>query len=150
MRKFLSKILSRLTAQREPAREQKPGGDYHAAADMHYPLQTLAECVGEPLEVHYLDVGLSQIIEARLNSVPTKDAFYLSIDDNDLNRAYWHNVHPDGRISAVRLIRYHGREMYRNEDVPFSYERARRYAPSTKHYGPIRVMTREYLSGQFG
>jgi len=117
---------------------------------MSYPLKKLAACIGEPLEVHYLDVGLSQIIEARLNSRPTKDAFYLSIDDNDLNIAYWHNVHPDGRISAVRLIRYNGHEMYRNEDVPFSYEHARHYAPRVKHYGPIRVMTREYLSGQFG
>jgi hypothetical protein len=149
MNNILTKIWNMLTAQREqPEKEIEPGGSNEA--DTHYPLNELAGRIGEPLEVHYLDAGLSQILEARLNSFPTKDAFYLSVEDNDLNIAYWHNVHPDGRISAVRLIRYNGQELYRNDNVPFSYEQAKRYVRGLKYHGPIRVMTREYLSGQFG
>lgn len=114
------------------------------------PLPSLTEHIGKALEVHYIDAGLSQIIDAHLNASPNDHSFYLAISDTDTNIVYWYNHEPDGTVSGVKLIKQGGQVLYRNDALPFDYEKAERHGHTRAFQGPIRKKTREYLSGKFG
>lgn len=127
-----------------------PAGRQHAPDCRRPALPSLTEHIGKALEVHYMDAGLSQIIDAHLNASPNNQSFYLTISDTDTNIVYWYNQEPDGTVSGVKLIKYDGRVLYRNDALPFDYERAERHGHARAFQGPIRKKTREYLSGKFG
>ena len=114
------------------------------------PVQVLTEHLGEDLEVHYMDAGLSQIIDAHLNSSPNEKSFYLSLNDMDTSIVYWYAKDSDGLVSGVKLIKLRGEILYNNDALPFDYEKAEHHGHDLSARGPIRKRTREYLSGKFG
>jgi hypothetical protein len=129
---------------------RKPVQNQTDNAGVRRPLQVLTQHVGEDLEVHYMDAGLSQIIDAHLTSLPSEKSFYLSINDMDTNIVYWYAQDTDGLVSGVKLIKLRGEILYNNDALPFDYERAEHHGHDRNAYGPIRKRTREYLSGKFG
>ena len=119
-------------------------------ASLRRPVQALTQHVGEDIEVHYMDAGLSQIIDAHLTSSPNEKSFYLSLNDMDTNIVYWYAKDSDGLVSGVKLIKLHGEILYNNDSLPFDYEKAEHHGHDRSATGPIRKRTREYLSGKFG
>jgi hypothetical protein len=119
-------------------------------AGFRRPVQALTQHVGEDIEVHYMDAGLSQIIDAHLSSSPNEKSFYLSLNDMDTNIVYWYAQDSDGLVSGVKLIKLHGEILYNNDSLPFDYEKAEHHGHDRNATGPIRKRTREYLSGKFG
>lgn len=97
-----------------------------------------------------MDAGLSQIINAHLNTSPGEKSFYLSFNDMDTNIVYWYDKDSNGLVSGVKLIKARGEILYNNDALPFDYEKAEHHGPDRISYGPIRKRTREYLSGKFG
>jgi predicted transcriptional regulator len=63
---------------------------------------------------------------------------------------YWHRVHSDGRISAVKLIKHQGEILYEAEKVNFDDLGPACYMEKERVLGPVRIVTREYLRGAFG
>jgi|GEM_PF-3813663 len=124
---------------------QKPD---HAVA--RPPVQALTQHVGEDIEVHYMDAGLSQIIDAHLTSSPNEKSFYLSLNDMDTNIVYWYDKDSNGLVSGVKLIKARGEILYTNDTLPFDYDKAEHHGHGYISPGPIRKKTREYLSGKFG
>jgi hypothetical protein len=114
------------------------------------PVQALTKHVGETLEVHYMDAGLSQVITASLSSPPNKKNFYLTLNDNTTTILYWYNHESDGSVSGVKLIKVEKELLYTNDALPFNYEKAERHGHDQIFQGPIRKKTRDYLSGKFG
>ncbi len=146
MKTFLKKFFHRLHMYDEEDNIKR-----HTKTHQHkYPLNMLAQHVGEPIEVQYVDLGLPQIMQGKLNSSPSDSAFYVSLDETHMNIVYWYNTHADGRVSGVKLIKYAGDVVYRNNELPFDYDIAERYEQGQHISGPIRMMTREYLKGVFG
>ncbi len=131
-------------------RKEGPINTKQSNAGVRRPVQVLTQHVGEDIEVHYMDAGLSQIIDAHLNSSPNEKSFYLSLNDMDTNIVYWYAQDSDGLVSGVKLIKLRGEILYNNDALPFDYERAEHHGHDRNASGPIRKRTREYLSGKFG
>ena len=133
-------------------RQQKrtPAGQKTNYTGASPPVQALTKHVGEDIEVHYMDAGLSQIIDAHLTSSPNEKSFYLSLNNMDTNIVYWYDKDPSGLVSGVKLIKAGGEILYNNNALPFDYEKAEHHGRDSISQGPIRKRTREYLSGKFG
>ncbi len=119
-------------------------------AESVYPIGLLSRYIGSEIEVHYVDAGLPQIVHAALASQPNSMFFYLSLYGVDMNIVYWNKAHSEGRISAVKMIKAGGEIIYCNDEVFFETSRAVRLDRRAPFKGPVRRMTREYLSGAFG
>jgi len=145
----LSSFVSRLLNKKKNKAASRSAGTGQDA-EGSYPLAALSKHIGELLEVHYIDFGLPQILEAKLYAPPNDNIFYISLDESDLNIVYWYNRHMDGRLSGVRMIKRGGNILYRNDTLPFDYDRAEHLEYHQGLRGPTRMMTREYLSGKFG
>jgi hypothetical protein len=104
------------------------------------------------LEVYYIDVGVPQIIRAQLCSTPNDECFYLNFGEpvNHTIILYWHKIHADNRVSAVKLIRHQGTILYDAEKVRFNELGPACYMEKEGIAGPVRMMTKEYLRGVFG
>ena len=131
--------------QKKTPGEQKTD---HAAAKP--PVQILTQHVGKNLEVHYMDAGLPQILDAHLTSSPNENSFYLSLNGLDTNIVYWYAKDFDGLVSGVKLIKANGEILYTNDALPFDYKRVEHHGHDSIFHGPIRKKTREYLNGKFG
>ena len=147
LKKLLSNIVCKIFYHQQKATPAEQTTD-HACPLL--PVQALTKHVGEALEVHYMDAGLSQIIDAHLTSLPSEKSFYLSLNDMDTNIVYWYDKDSSGLLSGVKLIKLRGEILYNNDALPFDYEKAEHHGPDCISSGPIRKRTREYLSGKFG
>jgi hypothetical protein len=148
MKTFVGNILQKLIGSKNEERLLKDR--LKERRQRNYPLSEIEKHFGEVIEVHYLDLGLPQIVRARLNSRPTGEAFYVSLNGSDMNIVYWENRHSDGRVSGVRMIKQQDQVLYNNEGVPFDYGAAEKHDDAYTTPGPMRRLTREYLSGAFG
>ena len=147
MIKYIKKIIGKYInphKSRALSRAQKKAGD------VHYPISTLSEHIGKRMEVHYLDLNTPCVEDATLGTAPSDKCFYLSLDGVERHIVYWNNVHGDGRLSGVKLIKLNEDIVYCNDNILFDYQDAVRYNPDTLLNGPARKMTREYLKGVFG
>jgi len=115
-----------------------------------FPVNILSYRIGDLLEVHYLDQGIPQIIKAQLVSNANAHFFYLSFGKADMNIVYWHKTHADGRVSAVKIIKHGDEVIYANENLAFDYDHTEFLSRERAGERPIRMITREYLSGLFG
>lgn len=115
-----------------------------------FPITVLCDKIGEPLEVHYLDQGIPQVMEAQLASRPNDQFFYISLHKSNMGIVYWNTTHADGRHSGVKLIKQGGKVIYENIHMEFDYSRAEHFSRKRAGTMPMRTITREYLTGMFG
>jgi len=115
-----------------------------------YPVALLSKYIGSMIEVYYVDMGVPQIIQAQLCANPSNECFYLCFGDANMYINYWHKVHSDGRISAVKLIKHKDQVLYEAAGVHFNDLGPAFCMEQESAAGPVRLLTREYLHGLFG
>jgi hypothetical protein len=146
MKKWVKNILAGLRSDYPPESHKVN----LAGQSKRFPVHVLSERIGEPLEVHYLDQGSPQVMEAELASRPNDHFFYLTLDKTDMSIVYWYTPHADGRLSGVKLIKKGDSVLYENNQIEFDYERAEFFSNEHPVNKPMRMITREYLTGMFG